>query len=246
MFMNEESIQRNGQPLAKAYAEFFKKYYVSSSDTTSSQCAPEVQSRVNEIVTEVEEGDPDGIKELTKQAGPRPFAQMTPLTLLIRSTRDPVVRRLLQNYSTHMITYYRTGNPSYKTAAEKSLAAVQSHVDNIQKKVRQETARATKTVNEYDSTNQEVVKLRRQLRSIQREGPKMGDKYETQKRINDNAPVIQSMYWVKMGIVAGLFAIAFVARTFVSQSSPPGYIFKSGLIVGLGVVAFVAYRVFLG
>lgn len=246
MFVNDESIKRNGQPLAQAYAEFFKKYYVSSSDTTSSQCAPEVQSRVNEIVTEVEEGGPDQIKELSKRAGSRPPVQMTPLNILIRSTRDPVVRKMLQDYSTHMITYYRTGNPSYKTAAEKSLTAVQSHVDNIQQKVQEETARATKAVNEYDSSNQEVAKLRRQLRTIRREGPKLEDKYETQKRINDNAPVLESKYWVKMGIIAGLFAIAFVARTLVSPGSSPSYIFKSGLMVGLAVVAFVAYRVFLG
>lgn len=229
MFMNEESIQRNGRPLAQAYTNFFKMYYIPLS---ASAPAPAVQARIDEIV------------ELRKEAGP--VTGISSLNILIQSVKDEKIRKMLQNYATHMMSYYTTGVPDYKVAAERSLEAVEKHIQDIQDKVEKETTRATKTVDEYDSTNKEVANLRKQLRSIQKEGPKLQDQYETQKRINDNTPIIETKYLVKMGIVAGLFAIAFIARSLVKDNAPPGYIFKVGLIAGLGVVGFVAYRTFLG
>lgn len=233
MFLSESFIGQNGKPLAQAYASFFKMYYIPASATAS---GPEVQARVGEIV------------ELAKEAGPN--TAVSPLNVLIQSVKDDDVRNMLKNYATHMVTYYTTGETAYKVAAQRSLDAVEAHVKKLQDKVEEETTRATKMVNEYDTSNEDVTKLRKQLRSIRKEGPKLEDQYETQKRINDNQPVIETKYWVKIGIVVGLFAIAFVSRSFVSENAPPGpranYILKFGLIAGLAVVGFAAYRFLLG
>lgn len=227
MFMSDSFVEQNGRPLAEAYSNFMKMYFIPLAATAP---APEVQARVNEIV------------ELTREAGPD--TGISSLNVLLQSIKDEKVRKMLQDYSTHMLTYYTTGMPIYKVAAERSLNAVETHIQELQKKVEEETTRASNMVKEYDTNNEDIDKLRKQLRSIRQEGPKLQDQYETQKRINDNAPILDTKYWVKLGIVAGLFAIAFVARTF--SGGPSGYIFKSVLIAGLAGVGFGVYKLFLG
>ena len=227
MFMTPQSITLNGKPLQEATAELVKMYYdVGGSETT---CNTEVQGQ---------------IKEITKKAGPP--TGISSLNILFQSVKDEKVRKMLQTYAEHIITYYTTGNPVYKTAAERSLEAVQSHINDLEKKVEEETARATGIVNGYDAGTQDVTELRKQLQSIQKDGPKLQDQYETQKRINETQPLMETKYWVKIGIVVGLFAIAVVARSFVRGDTPPNYVVKSGLIIGLVGVGFAAYKFLLG
>jgi CHASE3 domain sensor protein len=114
-----------------------------------------------------------------------------------------------------MVNYYTTGEPAYKAAAERSMVAFQKHVQALDAKAKEDSEKVAEFIESYDPENQGMDALRDELQQIRDQGPMTGDKYETQKRINEAMPEPEKTnYVLKAGLIVGVLAIGFVAKSF--------------------------------
>lgn len=214
-FLSEDAIEDAGRSLAEATFNFTKMYFVRP--------------------------DAPASRELTRAAGPPEPATLSPLSVLLQSVKDEKVREMLKNYATHMVSYQTTGQISYKTAADLSMTALKKHVADLEAKAVADEEKVTRFVDKYQTDNKDIDTLRTQLRSIRKEGPKLQDQYETQKKINESIPEVKRNYLLKLGLIVGLFVIAYLA-----SNATGGYAVKAGVVIGLLSIGFVAYTSFLG
>lgn len=115
---------------------------------------------------------------------------------------------LLDLYRTNFVNYKVTGIPAYKSVYETAQSSIETHLKTLSAKLEADTQYINQTVSNYQQTNPELAKLSSEMKTIQAEGPKIQDKYLTQKKLQ---PEPDNTYlYVKGGIALGLLGIGVI------------------------------------
>lgn len=236
VFLSEAATKGGKRPLAEAAAAFLKEYFSRKYPPKK----PKAEKKAEPVKKKAEP-----IKELTKKAGPISISELNPLLAQIDNLQ---VRSMLRKYGELMIEYHATGQAAYKTAADRIMATFQKYVKDLDAKATESSNKVVEFIKTYDRTNKGVESLRRELRTIRAQGSTIGDKYETQKKINEKLAPEDPQYWLKAGLLVGLVLIGFVAKNYVSDNAPEGgksnYVLKGGLVIGLLAIGYVGFKSF--
>jgi hypothetical protein len=119
---------------------------------------------------------------------------------------------LLDLYRTNFVNYKVTGIPAYKSVYETAQSSIETHLRTLSARLEADSNYINQTVSNYEKTNPELVKLSTEMKTIQTEGPKLQDKYLTQKRLQPE-PDTTHLY-VKGGIALGLLGIGVIMSLF--------------------------------
>lgn len=219
VLLSEDAIREGGRPLAEAASAFLKQMFSEKPKNTQIGM----------------------IKDIRKEAAP----VTTGITDLLSQVEDEGIRSMLKKYSELMVEYHTTGELAYKTAADRIMQLFQSHITKLDAKAARDSDKVVEFIRTYDTTNKDVTDLRDELRNIRKQGPKLGDQYETQKKINEELSPEDPQYLLKAGLLVGLFLIGFIAKTYGADTMYGGnYMLKGSLVVGLAVIGYIGFTSF--
>lgn len=120
---------------------------------------------------------------------------------------------LLEAMKVNLAEWKVTGNDANRVAYENAQRGLQSILIGQQNNVAANQAYIRSFMEEYQTTNSDLVKLHETSVKIRTEGPKIQDEYETTRRLNPTPAVNNTGLYVKAGIVAGLTALIAVVAT---------------------------------
>lgn len=132
---------------------------------------------------------------------------------------NPQVPVELQNaielYKKYYVDYRASGKPESKIAYQNAELYIQQYLQQTNQQVAKNAGDITTFINEYASSNPELVNLQKQFGKIRTEGPKLEDQYIQIKRAKSEVPE-QDMtaYYVKGAIAVGLLGIVAVISLF--------------------------------
>lgn len=113
----------------------------------------------------------------------------------------------VQAYQTNYTEYKLTGNAAFKIAYENAQTWIETHLARLREQAEKNNQVVGTFVQQYEKTNPELVGLQKEMKSIRTEGPRLEDKYETEKRIYEQAPPDMTSVYVKGVIAAALLGI---------------------------------------
>jgi hypothetical protein len=113
----------------------------------------------------------------------------------------------VQAYQTNYTEYKLTGNAAFKIAYENAQTWIETHLARLREQSEKNNQVVGTFVQQYEKTNPELVGLQKEMKSIRTEGPRLEDKYETEKRIYEQAPPDMTSVYVKGVIAAALLGI---------------------------------------
>jgi hypothetical protein len=119
------------------------------------------------------------------------------------SSFDAAVQAYQKNYT----EYKLTGNAAFKIAYENAQTWIQTYLNRLREQAEKNNQVVSTFVQQYEKTNPELVGLQNEMKSIRKEGPRLEDKYETEKRIYQETPPDMSSVYIKGVIAAALLGI---------------------------------------
>ena len=119
------------------------------------------------------------------------------------------LEKALDSYKYNYSAYKVTGNAGHKTAYERSLAAVNTFIQQMNSVTISNDRYIRNFVGEYQSSNSELVNLQKNSKRIQEEGPKLQDELARSRQIHQRAAIEadESGLYVKAGIVVALLVV---------------------------------------
>ena len=123
---------------------------------------------------------------------------------------DPNFDSTLDIYRQNLTEYKLTGNSAFKTAADNAKAWLDAYVATMQQQNQDQANYIRQFVSQYQNANPELVAMQRRIKKAQEEGPKVQDAYETEKQAQEDEPLDFTQYYVKAGLIAGLFGVVVV------------------------------------
>lgn len=119
------------------------------------------------------------------------------------------LQQALNSYKANYSAYKVTGLPGHKTAYENALAAVNTFIQQMNTITISNDRYIRNFVGEYQNSNGELVKLQKDSKNIQEEGPKLQDELARSQQIHQKAAieVNESGLYVKAGIVVALLVV---------------------------------------
>jgi hypothetical protein len=109
-----------------------------------------------------------------------------------------------------MAQYKMTGDAASKAAADTAKQWMQYYVQWQEALAGKNADYINKFVNDYKSTNQDLIKMQKTVKNVKEQGPKMEDIYLTNKEAADDTPRDYTSYYVKGGIVLGTLVLVSV------------------------------------
>ena len=120
----------------------------------------------------------------------------------------------VEQYKKNFVQYKITGNAAYKTAYENAQKWIDSYILQKQEALEEDNKFIDKFVDDYTTTNPDLVKLQSQMKKIRKEGPALQDSQVVNRALTEEAPIDMTPYYVKAGIAAGLFAMLVTLSLF--------------------------------
>lgn len=121
---------------------------------------------------------------------------------------------VLDRYRNNLIEYKLSGNSAYKMAIETDKAWLDSYVESLRNQAQSQQNYIQQFVTNYQNTNPDLVEMQEQIKMVRREGPELQDAYETEKEAEKEEPLDFTPYYVKAGLIAGVFGVLVVASFF--------------------------------
>lgn len=118
--------------------------------------------------------------------------------------------RVAINYRDNMTQYKMTGNAASKAAADNAKRWMQYYIRWQETLAGKNTAYINKFVNDYKSTNKDLIKMQKTVQNVKEQGPKLENVYMTNKEAADDTPRNYTPYYVKGGIVLGTLVLVSV------------------------------------
>lgn len=117
--------------------------------------------------------------------------------------------QMLDAYRTNYLEYKVTGNFANKTAYENAETWLAEYIRSLNKQVNDSATYINGFVNEYSRANPEIQKYAKDLAKVRTEGPKLQDKYETSRLLDQEKEIVPdwTAYYVKAFIAAGLVGV---------------------------------------
>lgn len=123
---------------------------------------------------------------------------------------DAAVEAYQKNYT----EYKLTGNGAFKVAYENAETWIRNYLNRLRQQAEGNNQVVSKFVRDYEKTNPELIALQKDMKGIRKEGPRLEDKYETEKRIYEQAPSDLTSFYVKGVIAAALLGIGAAVLVF--------------------------------
>jgi flagellar biosynthesis chaperone FliJ len=117
-------------------------------------------------------------------------------------------------YKKNYLDYKLTGLAEFKTAYENAQAWITKYLSQLDKRITEDKEFVSKFVTEYQNTNPELTALQQQMQTIRTEGPKLQDRYETERKMREAAPEDYTSYYVKGGVILATIGIGVIASFF--------------------------------
>ena len=117
-------------------------------------------------------------------------------------------------YKQNYLDYKLTGRAEYKTAYENAQTWITNYLNQLNTRIDEDKEYVNKFVSEYANTNPELSALQEQMKTIRTEGPKLQDRYETEKKMREEAPEDFTPYYIKGGVILGVIGIGVIASFF--------------------------------
>jgi hypothetical protein len=117
---------------------------------------------------------------------------------------------VLRQFRTSLLEYKVTGQSAYKQQAEIAEKWLKDYLATLDKSIHNDANYIDKFAKNYENTNPELVRLKKEIANARKEGPVLQDVYEGEKRAKEEAPVDESMYYTKAAAVGGILALAAV------------------------------------
>lgn len=122
--------------------------------------------------------------------------------------------RILEQYKANLLEYKVTGRSDYKTKATTAETWLRQYIDTLNKSVQTDADYINKFVKEYENTNPELIKFQKEIQNARKKGPQLSDVYEGEKKVLEEEPVDESLFYTKAAAVGGILALAAVASFF--------------------------------
>jgi flagellar biosynthesis chaperone FliJ len=122
--------------------------------------------------------------------------------------------RILEQYKANLLEYKVTGRSEYKSRANTAETWLQQYIDTLNKSVQADAAYINKFVKEYENTNPELIKFQKEIQNARKKGPELSDVYDGEKKVLEEEPVDESLFYTKAAAVGGILALAAVASFF--------------------------------
>lgn len=118
--------------------------------------------------------------------------------------------RVANTYRDNMAQYKMTGDAAAKSAADTAKQWMQYYVQWQEALAGKNTDYINKFVNDYKSTNQDLINMQKTVQNVKEQGPKLENIYMTNKEAADDTPRDYTPYYVKGGIVLGTLVLVSV------------------------------------
>jgi hypothetical protein len=117
-------------------------------------------------------------------------------------------------YRKNYLDYKLTGRAEFKTAYENAQAWITTYLGRLDKRITEDKEFVKTFMKEYEKTNPEIVALQGEMQRIRTEGPKLQDRYETEKKMREEAPEDYTSHYVKGGVILVGIGIGVLASFF--------------------------------
>jgi hypothetical protein len=123
---------------------------------------------------------------------------------------------VLNRYRHSLMEYKTTGNSGFKSQVETDKKWLDDYVRWLGEQSDRQGQAIRTFVQNYQSTNPELVKLQSQIRTVRDQGPKLQNEYETVKQAAEeqDAPLDFSGYYVKAGLILGVLGLIAAVSAF--------------------------------
>lgn len=119
----------------------------------------------------------------------------------------PEFAQALELYRVNYVEYRASGKAAFKTAYEAAETWIQKYLENLRKKITQDAEYVNNFTQEYARMNPELSELQSKMKTIQKDGPQLQDKYTTVKNLDQTIPPDTTSYYVKGVIVVAVVGI---------------------------------------
>lgn len=120
---------------------------------------------------------------------------------------------VLDRYRTNLIEYKLTGNSAFKALLETDRNWLDSYLQIMRNQTQTQQNYIQQFVTQYQNTNPELVEMQERIKNVRKEGPVLDDTYQTQQESQQSEPIDFSQYYVKVGLITGVFGLL-VAMSF--------------------------------
>lgn len=117
---------------------------------------------------------------------------------------------VLQQFRTSLLEYKVTGQSAYKQQAEIAEKWLNDYLATMEKTIQSDADYIDRFAKNYEKTNPELMRLKKEIANARKEGPVLQDVYEGEKRAKEEPPVDESIYYTKAAVVGGILALAAV------------------------------------
>lgn len=121
---------------------------------------------------------------------------------------------VLNRYRTNLIEYKLTGNSAFKALLETDRAWLDSYIQIMRNQTQEQQNYIQNFVTQYRNTNPELVEMQERIQNVRKEGPVLDDTYQTELEAQQQEPLDFSPYYVKAGLIAGVFGVLVVMSFF--------------------------------
>lgn len=127
----------------------------------------------------------------------------------VSSTQSIPFSQVLDEYKLNYLNYRVTGDARYKTAYESLQQWLDKAIEEQSKRVDTNAERIGAFVQEYSTTNADLLALQKSMKEIRTQGPKLQDQLETEVRREEPVVDYTDLY-VKGVVIVTLVGIALV------------------------------------
>ncbi len=120
---------------------------------------------------------------------------------------------VLNRYRANLVEYKLTGNSAFKALLETDRAWLDSYIQIMRNQTQEQQNYIQNFVTQYQNTNPELVEMQERIQNVRKEGPMLDDTYQTELEAQAQEPLDFSPYYVKAGLIAGVFGLL-VAMSF--------------------------------
>jgi cell shape-determining protein MreC len=117
---------------------------------------------------------------------------------------------VLRQFRTSLLEYKVTGQSVYKQQADVAEKWLRDYISTLNQTIQRDATYIDKFAKEYETTNPELVKFKKEIANARKKGPELQDVYEGEKQAQEEEPVDESIYYTKAAVVGGILALGAV------------------------------------
>ena len=118
--------------------------------------------------------------------------------------------KVLGQFKTSLLEYKVTGQSAYKQQADIAEKWLKDYLNTLNQTIQRDATYIDKFAKNYENTNPELVKFKKEIENARKEGPILQDVYEGEKKAQEERPIDESSYYTKAAVVGGILALAAV------------------------------------